>query len=246
MKVSIRQLVISLVALLVAVTVLIGFVRNPEEVGSQPLLIRALILDLSILAALIAAFPLNPLFKGRPGTYGLVVCLPALIPVFVYFLILFPQQSSGGVSGEQLRSELITDASSNAIVEVGFSYPIYTPVISLRNEGIYTQYVNVFLRMTDANGGDALFRGVRAQVPGTGLSVESSVLGMLSQNGEYLFNPVALPPAQAVEGRVVFIISSLDDGTSFTDALSSAYQAQFEVRDPETGSLIMTFPLNRI
>ena len=113
MKISIRQLVISLVAFLLAVSVLIGFVRNPEIVGGQVLVVRALILNFSIFAALVAVFPLYPLFYGRPGTYGLVVCLPALLPVFVYFLVLLPQQSSGGVSGEQLSSELITDALSS-------------------------------------------------------------------------------------------------------------------------------------
>lgn len=246
MKFSIRQLVISLVALLLAVSVLIGFVRNPEIIGAQVLVVRALILNFSIFAALVAVFPLNPLFHGRPGTYGLVVCLPALVPVFVYFLFLLPRQSGEGLSGEQLSSQLITDASSNGIVEVGFTYPIYTPNVRLRNEGLYTQYVNIFLRMTDANGGDALFRGVRGRIPGTGLSVEASVQGMLSRNGNYLFNPVALPPARDIEGQAVFIISNLDDGTSFTDALTSASQAQFEVRDPETGELIAVFPLDRI
>ena len=246
MKISIRQLGISLVAFLLAVSVLIGFVRNPEIVGGQVLVVRALILNFSIFAALVAVFPLNTLFYGRPGIFGLFVCLPALLSVFIYFLVLLPRQSSGGVSGEQLSSEFITDASSNGIVEVGFAYPIYTPNVSLRNEGLYTQYVNVFLRMTGANGGEALFRGVRGRIPGTGLSVEASVQGMLSRNGNYLFNPVALPPARGIEGKVVFIISNLDDGTSFTDALSSATQAQFEVREPDTGTLIAVFPLDRI
>ena len=112
MNFSLRQLVISLVALLVAVAVLVGFVRNPAFLGSQPLILRALVLNFSIFSALVAVFPLNPLFKDRPGTYGMVVCLPALAPVFVYFLLLFPQQSEGGIAAEHLRSELITEAST--------------------------------------------------------------------------------------------------------------------------------------
>ena len=40
---------------------------------------------------------------------------------------------------------------------------------------------------------------------------------------------------------MVFIISSLDDGTSFTDALSSAFKAEFEIRNPATGALITSF-----
>tara|TARA_B100000989_G_C19383380_1_gene402590 strand:- start:370 stop:684 length:315 start_codon:yes stop_codon:yes gene_type:complete len=104
----------------------------------------------------------------------------------------------------------------------------------------------VFLRVTDANGGSALFRAVRAEVPGAGLSVESSVRGMLSNNGDYRFNPLALPPAKTVQGRMVFIISSLDDGTSFTDALSSAFEAEFEIRNPATGAFITSFPLDKL
>jgi hypothetical protein len=45
---------------------------------------------------------------------------------------------------------------------------------------------------------------------------------------------------------MVFIISSLDDGTSFTDALSSAFKAEFEIRNPATGALITSFPLDRL
>ncbi|MEC7893830.1 MAG: hypothetical protein VX867_05175, partial [Pseudomonadota bacterium] len=164
----------------------------------------------------------------------------------LYFVWLLPRQSPGEIQGVQLNSALITDASSNGLVEVGFAYPIYTPLITLRNTGLYTEYVNVFLRVTDANDGSALFRAVRAEVPGAGLSVESSVRGMLSDNGDYRFNPLALPPAKIVRGRMVFIISSLDDGTSFTDALSSAFKAEFEIRNPATGALITSFPLDRL
>ena len=90
--------------------------------------------------------------------------------------------------------------------------------------------------MTDANDGSALFRAVRAEVPGSGLSVESSVRGMLSNNEDYRFNPLALPPAKTVQGRMVFIISSLDDGTSFTDALSSAFKLNSKSESRDRGS----------
>ncbi|MCG8412787.1 MAG: hypothetical protein MI746_01095 [Pseudomonadales bacterium] len=246
MKIELRQIVISLVALLVAVLTVIGFVRNPAAIGELPLIVRALILNLAVLAALVAAFPLNPVFRDRPGVYGLVVCLPALIPGFVYFLLLLPNQLSDGIAAEQLRSDLITDGSSNGIVEVGFAYPIYTPTVSLRNSGLYTKQVNLFLRMIDANGDSALFRSVRNRVPGSGLSVESTVQGMLSRNDGYLFNPVTLPPGVDVSGKLIFVISNLEDGTSFIDALGYAYQAQFEIRDPTNGALIEEFPLNRI
>jgi hypothetical protein len=87
---------------------------------------------------------------------------------------------------------------------------------------------------------------VRAQVPGSSLSVEASVQGLLSRNEGYLLNPLNLPPGNEIQGRAVFIISNLRDGTSFIDALGYAYQAQFELRDPLDGSLVQVFPLNRI
>ena len=243
---SVRQLILSLLAILTASGVLAVFLGSPEFIGSQALIIRAAILDSAMLLVLTAIYPLVPVFVKRPRVYGFVVCLPALLPAILYFSWLLPQRSPGGIQGDQLTSELITDASSNGLVEVGFAYPIYTPLITLRNTGLFTEYVNVFLRVTDANDGSALFRAVRAEVPGSSLSVESSVRGMLSDNDDYQFNPLALPPAKTVQGRMVFIISSLDDGTSFTDALSSAFKAEFEIRNPATGALITSFPLDRL
>ena len=244
--VTLRHLTFSLLAVLSASGVLAVFIGNPEFVGSQALIIRAAILDSVIMLLMIAVYPLAPVFVKRPETYGFAVCLPALLPAILYFVWLLPRQSSGQIQGDQLDSALITDASSNGLIEVGFAYPIYTPLIALRNTGLYTEYVNVFLRVTDANDGSALFRAVRAEVPGAGLSVEFSVRGMLSNNGDYRFNPLALPPAKTVQGRMVFIISSLDDGTSITDALSSAFKAEFEIRNPATGALITSFPLDRL
>ena len=246
MKINLKQLLVSIVSLVVAIATVIGFTRNPVLVGELAPIVRALILDLAILFALIAAFPLYPLFRDRPGAYGLVVCLPAMLPALFYFAFLLPQQASDEIIASQLRSDLITDGSSNGIVEVGFAYPIYTPTVSIRSHSLYTRQLNIFLRIIDANGGETLFRGVRGQVPGSSLSVEASVQGMLSRNGEYLLNPVALPPGKEIQGRPVFIISNLQDGTSFIDALGYAYQAQFELRDPLDGSLVQVFPLNRI
>ena len=83
-------------------------------------------------------------------------------------------------------------------------------------------------------------------MPGAGLSVEYSVRGMLSSYGDYRFNPLAFPPAETVQGRMVFIIASLDGGTSFTDSLPNAFKAEFEIRYPATGALITSFPLDRL
>jgi len=213
-------------------------------VGLLALPLRSLLLSTAVFCAMIAVYPLNPLFVGKPLNYGLFVCLPSLLPGIIYFLYLLPQQAGVGVSGEQLQSALISDRSSNGFVEIGFSYPIYTPTITITNREVYTQQVNVYLRIEDANNEETLFRAVRANIPGSSLSVEATVLGLLSENDGFLFLPVPIPPASSVEGKVVFIISNLDDGSTFTEALGRAYQANFELRDPENADLLFSFPLN--
>ena len=246
MNITLKKVIVCIAALLVAVATVVFIAQNPARIGSEPLVIRAAVLSLAIIAALIAVYPFNPLFSGKPGIYAATVCLPALIPVAAYYFILLPNQAGTGLTGEQVTAELITDSSSNGIIEVGFSYPIYTPALRVGNLELYTKQVNVFLRMTDANGEDALFRAVRKRIPGTSLSVESTVQGMLSESVGYEFIPLEIPPARSITTRVAFIISNLNDGTTFTEALGRAYQAQFELRDPETGELLLAFPLTRI
>jgi hypothetical protein len=246
MKISLRQSIISLAALMLGIFLGVFMGANGADIGDQPLLVRASLLALAIAAGLIAIYPLVPGFTNKPTAYVMVVCLPAVLPAFAYYLAILPTQAGEGFSASQSRSELITDSSSNGLVEVGFSYPIYTPTLTIKNNGLYTERVNVFLRMIDSGGGSALFRAIRNQVPGTALSVESSIRGLLSERDGVLFLPLAIPPLQEVTGQVVFIISNLNDGTSFTDALSSAYQAQFEIRDPASGQLLLEFPLEHI
>ena len=98
--ISVRQLILSLLAMLTALGVLAVFLRNPEFVGSQALIIRAAILDSAILLGLIAIYPLAPLFAKRPGTYGFAVCLPTLLPAILYFVWLLPLRSPGEIHGE--------------------------------------------------------------------------------------------------------------------------------------------------
>ncbi|NKB34247.1 MAG: hypothetical protein GKR91_14240 [Pseudomonadales bacterium] len=246
MKISLQQIITSIVSLLVAVVVVVFIAENPARIGEEPLLVRALILSIAIAAALIAVYPLNPLFAGRPGTYAGVVCVPALIPGIIFYLVVMPTRAGEGFEAEQLASSLISDRSSNGIIEVGFRYPIFTPTISVKNRELYTRYVNVFLRMSDGNGENSLFRAVRLNVPGNSLSVESTVQGMLSENSAYVFNPLELAPDRTMSGQLVFIISNLEDGSTFTEALGRAYQAQFELRDPENGQLLLEFPLQHI
>ena len=246
MNISLRQVVICVAALLVATVTVVFISQNASRLGSESLLVRALFLSVAIVAALVAVYPFNPIFAGKPGAYSLAVCAPAIIPGFIYYLLLLPAQAGLGVTAEQLQSQLITDSSSNGIIEVGFSYPIYTPTITVSNRELFTKRVNVFLRMTDGNNESALFRAVRTRIPGSSLSVEATVRGMLSESAEYLFIPLEIPPLRSVTGRVVFIISNVEDGSTFTEALASAYQAQFELRNPENGELLYEFPLTRI
>ena len=95
------------------------------------------------------------MFVKRPETYGFAVRLPAMFPAILYFVWLLPRQSPEEIQGDQLNRALITDASINGLVEVGFAYPIHTPLITLRNTGLFTEYVNVFFRVTHANDGSA-------------------------------------------------------------------------------------------
>lgn len=243
-KISHRQLFISLAACVVAIVTVVYFANNAVAVGFWALPVRGLLLSVAVVAAMIAVYPFNPLFAGKPAKYLLFVCLPAVMPGLVYYLFLLPRQAGEGFHAEQLRSELISDRSSNGFVEVGFSYPIFTPTITITNRELFTREVNVFLRIIDANNETNLFRAVRARVPGDSLSVESTVQGMLSENSGFLFLPVAIPPLRSVAGKVVFIISNLDDGSTFTEALGRAYQAVFELRDPDTGELLLEFPLS--
>lgn len=246
MNTNIRRIIICIAVLLVAVAIVVFIAQNPALIGSEPLFIRAALLSLAIIAALIAVYPFNPLFSDKPGIYAAAVCMPAIVPVLVYYFVLLPQQAGVGISAEQVTSEMITDSSSNGIIEVGFSYPIYTPALRVSNLELFTKQVNVFMRMTDANGEAALFRAVRTRIPGSSLSVESTVQGMLSESDGYGFIPLQIPPASSITTRVAFIISNLDNGSNFTDALRTATQAQFELRDPETGELLLEFPLNPI
>lgn len=246
MKISIRQIFISVTALLIAVATVTYLATNAVSIGQLELPVRALILSIAVVAAMVAVYPLNFQFAGRPRLYLLFVCLPATVPGLVYYLLLLPQQAGAGLQALQLRSELITDRSSNGFVEVGFSYPIFTPTITITNSELFTTEVNVFLRIIDANNETNLFRAVRSRIPGASLSVEATVQGMLSENPDYLFLPVAVAPMRSVTGKVVFIISNLEDGSTFTEALGRAYQATFELRDPATAELLLEFPLNHL
>ncbi|MEQ8953473.1 MAG: hypothetical protein RL120_05005, partial [Gammaproteobacteria bacterium] len=146
-----RQIGLSLCAVLLALALVVFIAGNPVLLGQQSLLLRAVVVNAAVLAAVIAIYPFIPLFAGRPVAFAGAVCLPALAPGFFYFLLLLPQQSQQGFDARQLSNQLISDRSSSGIVEVGFAYPIYTPAISVTNTGLYTRRVYLFLRMIDSN-----------------------------------------------------------------------------------------------
>ncbi len=245
MNFSPRQFLISLLALAIALIDVLFVISDSADFGTRPLLVRAILVDVAILASLITLYPLFRFLQMHLTGFVLAVCLPALLPAFLFYLLLLPRQAGEGIEFTQLQNSLISDSSSNGIVEIGFAYPIYTPTVQFQNRELFTRRVTIFLRMVDASGEEALFRGVRAIVPGSGLSVEATVQGMLARNDGYLFNPLTLPPRKALTGRVVFVISNAESGALFTEALRDAQSVQLELRDPQTGELFHELPLNR-
>lgn len=245
MTFSLRQIFISLLSLAFALTCFVLLADNPAGFGDQSLLMRALLVNVAVLSALIACYPLFRFIQLRATAFAIVVCVPAMLPALLYYVLILPRQAEEGIQFTQLQSSLISDSSSNGIVEIGFAYPIFTPELSFRNQELFTRRVSIFLRMVNAEGEQALFRGVRTTIPGQNLSVEATVRGMLGENQEYMFNPLILPPQQEVVAKVVFIISNVDDGASFTEALRVAQSVQLELRDPETGALYHELPIVR-
>ena len=243
MKENSRVTLLALFSLPVGLSLLFFVTIKPVQFGLLDPLIRMSLVLAAVLTLLIAVYPLASAFSKKPVTYLLTIGLPTLLPVVSYYYLMLQGDSARAVNATQLQSDLITDRSSNGIIEVGFSYPIYTPTLRIKNNDLHTRSVNIFLRMRDSNNENLLFRAVRADVPGSQLSVEATVKGMLSNNSGYLYSPVELPPGTAMTGRAVFIISNLDDGTTFTEALGRAYQASFELRDPDSGDLVDEFPL---
>ncbi len=237
---------VSGIAVLGAILIVVLFLFYPVETGRLGLGTRATLGSVGTLLLVGGIRPFLPWFSRQSPVYPLLVgvTLAAISPW--YFLIYLPAHAGEGLVGEQLASSMITENTSNGIVEVGFAYPIFTPTVSLRNDGIFTREVDIYLRMLDGNNEPALFRAVRADLPDARLSVEASVRGLLSQSRGFLFIPVAVPPGKTVQGRVVFIISDLNDGSTFDEALGRSYPAEFQVRDSASGELVVSFPMTRI
>ncbi len=232
------------VLLVISVTVLI--VTNPAKFGEYPLFVRACLLNLAIFASLVTLYPsCSSLFQIEQKYLRLIILL-SLIPAFVFYLLVVPSRAVGDLYLEQQDGSLLIDRSSNGIIEIGFQYPIFTPTISLVNRDSFTREVTIFLRIIDRNQESTLFRAVRHRTEDGKLTVESTVRGMLSNNFRYLFNPVKLPPGKSISGKLVFIITNLEDGASFAEALNNGYTGYFELRDPDGGDLLADFPLTPI
>lgn len=241
-------------ALLLAAAAASLFYFIPATMGEYDVALRVALAESSIILLMVAAYLIANLatvnvWEGRSRIRLLLSGLFALLALSAppwYFFSHLSGQSESGVSAQQLASSLITQSTSNGIVEVGFAYPIYTPTLSLSNHDLYTRRYDVYLNMVDANGESMLFRAVRQVMPDARLTVENTVQGMLSRNPDYLFLPIVVAPNASVSGKVVFVISDLRDGTSFDDALGRSYKAEFEIRNPDDGALLLSFPLTRI
>jgi len=237
---------VSALSLLLAALLLYWLDANAIVVGRLAIPARALLSASVAILGLIGVRPWLSPFLRSPVVFTGFFVIPLLFFVALYFSLLLPQREGEGVRGEQILSALITDASSNGIVEVGFSYPIYTPTIELKNAELFTRDVELYLRVIDARGDSSLYRAVRDAVPGSALSVEASVKGLLSESEEYVFNPLSVAPLGSLTGKAAFVITNLEEGTSLRQALKDAQQAQFELRDIDSGELIDDFPLIRL
>ncbi len=211
--------------------------------GQQHLPLRAILILLPVSAGFAGgAISLHGRFSGAARLLS-ILYVPALLGVFGYFLIWLPRHADSVLSISMVEQRLITDSSSNALVEIGFAYPIFTPTLVLRNGQLFSREIDVYLRMIDAEGKSMLYRGVRDEAPPGTLTVEASVRGMLSGNDRYLYLPLRLAPGQEITGRLVFIITALDEGASFLGEMRRANLAQFELRDANSGELLLQTPV---
>ena len=227
----------------ISIATLILIIAKPATFGGYSLLIRACLLNLAILAGFSALFPFFLSYLKLDRKILPLFIFASSLPAFIFFLLVLPSKATDEIYLDQLDSTFLSDRSSNGIIEIGFQYPIFTPTISLVNRDAFTRDVNIFLRIIDSEQEASLFRAVRSRADDEKLSVESTIRGMLSNNSRYLFNPVRLAPGQAISGRPIFIITNLEDGASFTEALDSGHIGYLELRDPDEGNLLADFRL---
>ena len=235
--------------LVLAVAGIALLLTNEYSLGEQSLTLRTVLVLLPLLAALATCWLLlhhwQPTIVRHKARFYLLTLftLLTLLATFAWLRYWIPTESSPAYTITMTEQHLITDSSSNALVEIGFSYPIFTPAVTIRNGERYSRELEVYLRMEAADGEQGLYRAVRDQTPAGNLSVETSVRGMLSANSRYIFLPLALAPGDQITGRLVFIITTLEDGASFLETLRQATLTQFELRDANTGELLAEVPI---
>ena len=149
-KVLIKS-VSSIASTLVAISVAFLIWRQPVVFGEYPLVLRAILLNVMVLAILGALYPFFSINLRAVRKYQGYLFLLCCAPAFVFYLFVLPFRSLDMLSLEQQDSTLLSDRSSNGIIEIGFQYPIFTPAISIINRGAYSREVNIFLRIIDTN-----------------------------------------------------------------------------------------------
>lgn len=218
--------------------------NNGLWLGQQTLTMRAVLFLLPELSGLTGALILVWTRSRSTARLLALLYIPVLLGGFVYFTLWMPRFADSAISISMVEQQLITDSSSNALIEIGFAYPIYTPTVVLRNGRLSSREIDVYLRMIDGAGQTMLYRAVREEVPPGTLSVEATVQGMLSTNDRYLFLPLRLAPGAELTGRLVFVITAMEENASFLDELRRANLAQFELRD-SAGELLLELPVAR-
>jgi len=226
------RIAFSAVSCSIGLVLVVFYFGNSYEIGQWSLFKRAILLDVGLLLVVLALLPWLLIRKKSPLTTLLSGCFAALLLLVpVFGKIILPAASTAeSVRFVQSDGQLITDSSSNGIIEVGFSYPIFTPDISLENSSSFSRDFSVYFRLVDRSGDTWLYRAVREETEGIGLSVEASVQGLLSRNDSYVFLPLKLAPNESLSGRVAFVITHLDEGNSFTQALAESQSAALELR----------------
>ncbi|HAG71395.1 MAG TPA: hypothetical protein DCL66_04250 [Gammaproteobacteria bacterium] len=71
-------------------------IANPFEIGAESLLVRELLRSLGIVAGLVSVYSWSSVFLKKPFSYLEVVCLPAVAPIFIYYLLIMPSQVGEG------------------------------------------------------------------------------------------------------------------------------------------------------
>ncbi len=124
MRITLKQICISLLGFLVAVITGLFFVRSPAALGAEELIVRFLVVSTAIVAVLVALYPFVSLFRNKPGRYLLWVCLPGLLPGVVYYFFLLPAQAGEGMAARQLQSELIGLKNGQMLIRLTIISPI--------------------------------------------------------------------------------------------------------------------------